>query len=81
MNNPEDKFCSMATDLERIVDTCPTGNMQAVSCSQARTAYMMAANKCAQYRLTTFEKKYPGELSKLEAGSSNSATSPSPGSK
>ena len=55
--------------------------MQAVSCSQARTAYMMAANKCAQYRLTTFEKKYPGELSKLEAGSSNSATSPSPGSK
>ena len=46
----------MAEDLEKIVDSCPTGSIQTTSCDQARKAYTIAANNCAQYRLTTFEK-------------------------
>jgi hypothetical protein len=76
MKNSADKFCEMAADLEKIVDTCPTGPMQAKSCDQARKAYTIAANNCAQYRLTTFEEKYPGELDKLEASSANTTTLP-----
>lgn len=75
MNNPQDKFCDMAKDLEKIIDTCPSiSKEQSESCKKARTAFYVAANKCAQYQLTTFEKKFPGELAKLDVENANTTT-------